>query len=57
MVRSYVRKDGIEEYVLDCRQDIKILGEHNLENVLAAVAISFFMDVPDRYNQRYCICL
>ena len=43
--KVYVRKDGIEEYVLDVDR-IKILGEHNLENVLAAVAVSFFMDVP-----------
>ena len=43
--KIYVRKDGIEEYVLDVDR-IKILGEHNLENVLAAVAISVFMDVP-----------
>ena len=26
--------------------DIKILGKHNLENVLAAVAISYYMDIP-----------
>ena len=43
--KIYLRKNGIEEYVLDVDR-IKILGEHNLENVLAAVCISAFMDIP-----------
>ncbi len=43
--KIYVKNDGVEEYVLDIDR-IKILGEHNLENVLAAVCISYFMDIP-----------
>ena len=43
--KIYVRKDGMEQYILDVDR-IKILGEHNLENVLAAVCVSYFMDVP-----------
>lgn len=43
--KIYVKKDGMEEYILDVDR-IKILGEHNLENVLAAVCVSYFMDVP-----------
>ena len=43
--KIYLRKNGVEEYILDVDR-IKILGEHNLENVLAAVCISAFMDIP-----------
>ena len=43
--KIYLRKNGVEEYVLDVDR-IKILGEHNLENVLAAVCISAFMGIP-----------
>ena len=41
----YVRRDGVENYILDTSK-IKILGIHNLENVLAAVAIAAYMDIP-----------
>ncbi len=34
-----------EQYILDVDK-IKILGLHNLENVLAAVLIAYYMDIP-----------
>ena len=37
--------DRLEEKVVELK-DIKILGDHNTENVLAAVAITYFMDIP-----------
>ena len=37
--------DRAEEKVVELK-DIKILGDHNTENVLAAVAITYFMDIP-----------
>ncbi len=43
--KIYIKNDGVEEYILDVDR-IKILGIHNLENVLAAVCISYFMGVP-----------
>ncbi len=43
--KIYIKNNSTEEYVLDIDR-IKILGEHNLENVLAAVCISYFMDIP-----------
>ena len=36
--------DRVEEKVVELK-DIKILGDHNTENVLAAVAITYFMDI------------
>ena len=41
----FIKHDGKEEDILEV-SGIKILGEHNLENVLAAVAIAFYMNVP-----------
>ena len=43
--KIYIRENGEDEYILDV-EGIKILGEHNLENVLAAVAIAYYMKVP-----------
>ena len=43
--KIYIRKDGVEEYIMDV-DSIQILGIHNLENVLAAVCISYYMDIP-----------
>ena len=37
--------DSLEEKVIDLK-DIKILGDHNVENVLAAVAVSYYMGIP-----------
>ena len=34
--------------------DIKLLGSHNVENVLAAVAIAHYMGVPDDITARVC---
>ena len=34
--------------------DIKILGNHNVENVLAAVGIAYYMGVPVEIIQRVC---
>ena len=41
-----VVKSGDEITEIMDVKDIKILGKHNLENVLAAVAISYYMDIP-----------
>lgn len=41
----YARRYEVEERILDI-SGIQILGEHNLENVLAAVAIAYYMDIP-----------
>lgn len=41
----YIRESGEEEEILDIDK-IQILGEHNLENVLAAVTICYYMKVP-----------
>ena len=41
----YIRKDGEEDFILETDK-IKILGVHNLENVLAAALISYLMGVP-----------
>jgi len=41
----YVRRDGTE-YSICPVSDIKILGKHNLENVLAAATIAIYMDIP-----------
>ena len=41
----FIKHDGKEDDILEV-SGIKILGEHNLENVLAAVAIAFYMNVP-----------
>lgn len=35
-------------------KDIKLLGTHNIENVLAAVAISYYMGVPVEIIRRVC---
>ncbi|MBR0085185.1 MAG: UDP-N-acetylmuramoyl-L-alanine--D-glutamate ligase [Lachnospiraceae bacterium] len=44
-------KDGrIEEYIAS--SDIKILGVHNMENVMAAAAIAECMNVPDEVTLR-----
>ena len=43
--KIYIRENGEDEYILDVK-GIRILGEHNLENVLAAVAIAYYMKVP-----------
>ena len=36
--------DGAEHFICD-RSDLKIIGDHNVENVLAAAAISFFAGI------------
>ena len=43
----YVKHDpeSFEEKIIDLK-DIKILGDHNVENVLAAAAIAYYMDIP-----------
>ncbi|MBO4592511.1 MAG: UDP-N-acetylmuramoyl-L-alanine--D-glutamate ligase, partial [Eubacterium sp.] len=43
--KIYVRRAGVETEILNV-SGIQILGEHNLENVLAAVCIATYMDIP-----------
>ncbi|MCR5147771.1 MAG: UDP-N-acetylmuramoyl-L-alanine--D-glutamate ligase [Eubacterium sp.] len=39
------KEDSEEIFVIDLK-DIKILGDHNVENVLAAVAVTYYMGIP-----------
>jgi UDP-N-acetylmuramoylalanine--D-glutamate ligase len=48
-----VNQSGKEIYVLDLA-DIKILGDHNTENVLAAVAVSYYMGIPVETIRKVC---
>lgn len=48
-----IRENGEEKRVLSLR-DIKLLGTHNTENVLAAVAISYYMGVPIDIIEKIC---
>lgn len=41
----YARFDGVEERIMHVKE-LKILGRHNYENAMAAIAISACMDVP-----------
>ncbi len=41
----YVKRNGKTEEILEVDK-IQMLGEHNLENVLAAVCITYYMDIP-----------
>ena len=43
--KIFVKREGKETEILNVDK-IQILGEHNLENVLGAVCISFYMDIP-----------
>ncbi|MCR5543240.1 MAG: UDP-N-acetylmuramoyl-L-alanine--D-glutamate ligase [Eubacterium sp.] len=43
--KIYARRDGVEDYILDVDR-VQILGDHNLENVLAAVGITYYLDIP-----------
>ncbi len=43
--KIYIKEAGGEEEILDIDK-IQILGQHNLENVLAAVTIAYYMKVP-----------
>ncbi len=40
-----IKRDGKKEEILEVDR-IQMLGVHNLENVLAAVAIAYYMDIP-----------
>ncbi len=48
-----IRENGEEKCVLSLK-DIKLLGTHNTENVLAAVAISYYMGVPIDIIEKIC---
>ena len=48
-----IRENGEEKRVLSLK-DIKLLGTHNTENVLAAVAISYYMGVPIDIIEKIC---
>lgn len=48
-----IREHGEEKRVLSLK-DIKLLGTHNTENVLAAVAISYYMGVPIDIIEKIC---
>jgi UDP-N-acetylmuramoylalanine--D-glutamate ligase len=43
--KIFVKREGAETEILNVDK-IQILGEHNLENVLGAVCISYYMDIP-----------
>lgn len=48
-----IRENGEEKRVLSLK-NIKLLGTHNTENVLAAVAISYYMGVPIDIIEKIC---
>lgn len=48
-----VRENGKDTAVLAV-DDIKLLGAHNLENVLAAVAMTYYMGVPVETIKKVC---
>lgn len=48
-----IRENSEEKRVLSLK-DIKLLGTHNTENVLAAVAISYYMGVPIDIIEKIC---
>lgn len=48
-----IRENGMETKVMPVAE-FKLLGEHNLENLLAAVAISYYMGVPVETIRRVC---
>lgn len=48
-----IRENGEEKRVLSLK-DIKLLGTHNTENILAAVAISYYMGVPIDIIEKIC---
>ena len=49
----YVYENNISTWVLDLK-DIQILGDHNVENVLAAVGITYYMGVPVSTIGKVC---
>ena len=49
-----ISESGSTKRVLDLK-DIKLLGDHNTENVLAAVAVSYYMGVPVDIIAKVCI--
>lgn len=48
-----VKYDGKVKKILSL-QDIKLLGTHNVENILAAVAMTYFMGVPAEIIAKVC---
>ncbi len=51
---NIVIADGSENIQVLNLKDIKILGSHNVENVLAAVAIAYYMGVPVELIAKVC---
>ena len=49
----YVCENGVNTWVLDLK-NIQILGDHNVENVLAAVGIAYYMGVPVETIGKAC---
>ena len=43
---NIVLKDGDQKYVVTSTKNLKILGRHNHENTMAAVAMAFYAGVP-----------
>lgn len=48
-----VKENGVIKKILSLK-DIKILGSHNVENVLAAVAMTYYMNVPASIIEKVC---
>lgn len=48
-----VKENGKETNILSLN-DIKLLGTHNVENVLAAVAVAYYMGVPKEIICKVC---
>lgn len=48
-----IKEEGMVKKVLSLK-DIKLLGTHNVENVLAAVAVTYYMGVPIDIIEKVC---
>lgn len=51
---NIVVREAEKETVVLAVEDIKLLGVHNLENVLAAVAMTYYMGVPVETIKKVC---
>ncbi|MGN0368865.1 MAG: UDP-N-acetylmuramoyl-L-alanine--D-glutamate ligase [Wujia sp.] len=51
--KVFIRENGEETYVMS-REEFRLLGDHNVENLLAAVAISYYMGVDIETIRKVC---
>ena len=46
---AFVIEEGSDRQVVCTLDDVNLLGDHNYENILAAIAVSYSMGVPVSY--------